>query len=275
MDAFALREEIISQYRSYVTSFIKIRDPGIEREVSRTVQQGLLWPDPLVQINPRFEQGESIAQLVHQGILHSECERIFAFKKDHRQPEPLNLYKHQSEAIHTAHSGENYVLTTGTGSGKSLSYIIPIVNHALRNLEKNTIKAIIVYPLNALANSQIEELKRFVDRGYPNEKGKVTFARYTGQESDEEKKAIRANPPDILLTNYVMLELILTRPEEKRIIETARGLKFLVLDELHTYRGRQVFAGTVGKKSSTTVEGLQKTVLRKYRSQGKRGYTSN
>jgi ATP-dependent helicase YprA (DUF1998 family) len=239
MDAFALREEIINQYRSYVTSFIKTRDPGIKQEVDRTVQQGLLWPDPLIQINPRFEQGESIAQLVQQGILHSECERIFALKKQNQQPVPLTLYKHQSEAIHIAHRGENYVLTTGTGSGKSLSYIIPIVNHALRNPEKNRIKAIIVYPLNALANSQIEELKRFVDRGYPNEKGTVTFARYTGQESDEEKKAIRANPPDILLTNYVMLELILTRPEERRIIETAKGLSFLVLDELHTYRGRQ------------------------------------
>ncbi|RKZ02136.1 hypothetical protein DRQ21_09325 [Candidatus Fermentibacteria bacterium] len=239
MDAFALRDEIINQYKSYVTSFIKTRDPGIKQEVDRTVQQGLLWPDPLIQINPRFEQGESIAELVQQGILHSECEKIFAFKKNNQPPEPLKLYKHQSEAIHIAHGGENYVLTTGTGSGKSLSYIIPIVNHALRNPEKNRIKAIIVYPLNALANSQIEELKRFVDRGYPNEKGKVTFARYTGQESDEEKKAIRANPPDILLTNYVMLELILTRPEERLIIETAKGLSFLVLDELHTYRGRQ------------------------------------
>lgn len=149
------------------------------------------------------------------------------------------MYKHQSEAIHAAHKGDNYVLTTGTGSGKSLSYIIPIVNYTLHNKEKKKIKAIIAYPLKALANSQIEELNRFVNRGYPNDKGKVTFARYTGQESDEEKKAIRANPPDILLTNYVMLELILTRPEERRIIETAKGLKFLVLDELHTYRGRQ------------------------------------
>lgn len=239
MDAFALRQEIIDQYKSYVTSFIKTRDPGIKREVNRNVQQGLLWPDPLIQINPKFKSGESIKELVQQGILHKECEKIFAIKKENKLPIPLQLYKHQSEAIHAAHKGENYILTTGTGSGKSLSYIIPIVNHALQNKEKNKIKAIIVYPLNALANSQIEELKRFVDRGYPDSKGKVTFARYTGQESDEEKKAIRANPPDILLTNYVMLELILTRPEERRIIETAKGLKFLVLDELHTYRGRQ------------------------------------
>jgi ATP-dependent helicase YprA (DUF1998 family) len=68
----------------------------------------------------------------------------------------------------------------------------------------------------------------------------VRFARYTGQESFDERKQIQQSPPDILLTNYVMLELLLTRPEERRtIIHAARGLQFLVLDELHTYRGRQ------------------------------------
>ena len=72
-------------------------------------------------------------------------------------------------------------------------------------------------------------------------KGKqpVTFERYTGQVSDEERERIINDPPDILLTNYVMLELIMTRPHERRLIERARGLRFVVLDELHTYRGRQ------------------------------------
>lgn len=69
----------------------------------------------------------------------------------------------------------------------------------------------------------------------------VTFARYTGQERGEERDRILANPPDILLTNYVMLELVLTRPEERRkLVKAAKGLQFLVLDELlHTYRGRR------------------------------------
>src|SRR6202040_588760 len=67
-----------------------------------------------------------------------------------------------------------------------------------------------------------------------------TFARYTGQESQADRDRIRANPPDILLTNYVMLELMLTRPDDRRsLITMARGLEFLVFDELHTYRGRQ------------------------------------
>ena len=234
MDAFHLREEIINQYKSYVSSFINIRDSRIRQEVDTTVRKGLLWPDPLVQINPKFETGESISDFISQGMLHPECGKIFAMKRDGSLPKPLRLYRQQAEAIKTAHRGENYVLTTGTGSGKSLSYIIPIVNYALKNSERKGIKAIIVYPLNALANSQIEELKRFVNKGYPNENGPVSFKRYTGQENEDEKQEVRANPPDILLTNYVMLELILTRPEEKSIIRNAQGLKFLVFDELHT-----------------------------------------
>jgi len=93
--------------------------------------------------------------------------------------------------------------------------------------------------MNALANSQIGELDKYISLGYPDRKGPVTFARYTGQESDDERLAIMANPPDILVTNYVMMELILTRPMEKKLTSAAEDLRFLVFDELHTYRGRQ------------------------------------
>ena len=92
--------------------------------------------------------------------------------------------------------------------------------------------------MNALANSQIGELEKFLSIGASGA-GRVTFRRYTGQENDEERQEILASPPDILLTNYVMLELILTRPYEQKIVKAAQGLRFLVLDELHTYRGRQ------------------------------------
>ena len=152
----------------------------------------------------------------------------------------LRLHQHQEDAIRVAQSGANYVLTTGTGSGKSLAYIIPIVDFVLKHGSGKGVQAIIVYPMNALANSQLGELEKFINLGFPDNKGPVTFGRYTGQESDEEKKQIMANPPDILLTNYVMLELILTRPDERKtLVNAAQGLRFLVLDELHTYRGRQ------------------------------------
>jgi hypothetical protein len=97
----------------------------------------------------------------------------------------------------------------------------------------------VVYPMNALANSQHGELTKFLHYGYPDQRGPVRFARYTGQEDDAERQRIIQNPPDILLTNYVMLELILTRTDERALVDRARGLRFLVLDELHTYRGRQ------------------------------------
>src|SRR6266852_1342407 len=98
--------------------------------------------------------------------------------------------------------------------------------------------AIIVYPMNALANSQLEELGKFVN----NIRGEkpITWARYTGQENEEERRSIAENPPDILLTNFMMLELLMTRQEQvdRRVIQNCVGLRFLVLDELHTYRGR-------------------------------------
>ncbi|MEZ5144530.1 MAG: DEAD/DEAH box helicase, partial [Acidimicrobiales bacterium] len=147
----------------------------------------------------------------------------------------MRLHRHQVDAIDQARAGHNYVLTTGTGSGKSLSYIVPIVDHVLRHGSGQGVRAIVVYPMNALANSQEEELRKFLGRDHPL----VTFRRYTGQEAGDERDEILRNPPDIILTNYVMLELVLTRVYDKKLVRAARGLDFLVLDELHTYRGRQ------------------------------------
>ena len=72
-----------------------------------------------------------------------------------------------AKRIKKAKEGKSYVLTTGTGSGKSLAYIVPIVDHVLRNGSGRGIQAIVVYPMNALANSQGEELKKFLEKGYP------------------------------------------------------------------------------------------------------------
>jgi ATP-dependent helicase YprA (DUF1998 family) len=95
--------------------------------------------------------------------------------------------------------------------------------------------------MNALCNSQMDELEKFLRYGYAKGGEPVSFARYTGQETAEQRQALAANPPDILLTNYVMLELMLTRHSapDPQLIEQAQKLCFLVLDELHTYRGRQ------------------------------------
>ncbi|HEY9076218.1 MAG TPA: DEAD/DEAH box helicase [Anaerolineaceae bacterium] len=241
MQVFDLRNALIHDYSTYISSFIRIRDPRIQQYVNQCIDEGLLWPDPLIQLNPSFQPGKWIDELVDEGLLHQECKRVFRRKNEPQDDgTPFRLHKHQEDAIRTARQGKNYILTTGTGSGKSLAYIIPIVDHVLRAGSGRGIQAIIVYPMNALANSQQGELEKFLKFGYADGKGPVTFARYTGQENDQEKNRIMSDPPDILLTNYVMLELILTRPEERStLVHAAQGLHFLVLDELHTYRGRQ------------------------------------
>jgi ATP-dependent helicase YprA (DUF1998 family)/very-short-patch-repair endonuclease len=241
MNVFDLRDRLIGDYATYISSFIQIRDQRIRDYVDQELQRGLLWPESLIQLNPAFEPGHWIDDLVDEGLLYKTCGSIFRRKnEDNPFGERLRLHKHQEEAIRIAQLGHNFILTTGTGSGKSLAYIIPIVDFVLRHGSGRGVQAIIVYPMNALANSQMGELRKFLSLGFPDGKGPVTFERYTGQESDEEKKRIMSNPPDILLTNYVMLELILTRPDERKtLVNAAQGLHFLVLDELHTYRGRQ------------------------------------
>ncbi len=240
MDVFELHRDLVRDYASYTRSFIRIADERIHNAVDSEIERGLLWPDPLLQLNPAFEPGATIDQLVQQGLLHEECGRIFRVKRHENDfGKPLRLHCHQEQAIKIASEGHSYVLTTGTGSGKSLAYIVPAVDYVLRQGSGKGIQAIVVYPMNALANSQREELDKFLRRGYEGEHLPVTYARYTGQESDAEREQILRNPPDILLTNYVMLELILTRIEERQLVNHAGNLRFLVFDELHTYRGRQ------------------------------------
>lgn len=238
-DVFKLRDDMVADYSNYLSSFLNIKDQRVREKVESVLDDGQLWPDPLIQMNPNFAPGESIDSLVQRGVLHPKCRDIFAEKSaDGQVIRRLDLRKHQLEAVEAAAANANYVLTTGTGSGKSLSYIVPIVDHVLKAGSGKGLKALIIYPMNALANSQLNELERFLKRGFGNTPP-VTFARYTGQESDEERKRIQANPPDIILTNYVMMELILTRPHDRKLVEAAENLKFLVFDELHTYRGRQ------------------------------------
>jgi primosomal protein N' len=111
----------------------------------------------LALAEPTFASGGSIDDLVAEGLLHPECSKIFRPKRNEADTgsRPITLHRHQREAIETARSNKSYVLTTGTGSGKSLAYIIPIVDRVLRQKPRQPgVKAIIVYPMNALANSQ-------------------------------------------------------------------------------------------------------------------------
>ncbi len=239
MDVFELRNRLIADYQEYVTSFMALRDSRIKERVETSLREGRLWPEPRIGLNPSFESGGLVDELVAEGLLHDSCRDIFRIGKSTADPrgDAMRLHRHQVDAIREARQGRNYVLTTGTGSGKSLSYIVPIVDHVLRNGSGKGVQAIVVYPMNALANSQEQELKKFL--GFGLGRPPVRAARYTGQEKGDEREAILQDPPDVILTNYVMLELILTRVRDQRLIRNSQGLQFLVLDELHTYRGRQ------------------------------------
>lgn len=237
MDVFALRDSIIGEYERFATSFTTIRAADLRTKLKAFYEAGTYWPEPLIQLNPHYERGRSQAELVEGGVIHPKCPQLFRLAPG----VPLPLHKHQELAAILATTGASYVVTTGTGSGKSLCFFVPIVSAVLKEREaggpKKT-RAIVIYPMNALANSQLEELEKYL--GKPGE-APVTYARYTGTEKQEEREAIAANPPDIILTNFMMLELLMTRqdPVDRQVMANCEGLRFLVLDELHTYRGRQ------------------------------------
>ena len=242
-NVFNFRDQLIDQYSSFSRSFSKVAAQDIADKVELEYAQGRYWPEPLIQINPNYKRSSTVQDLVKKGALHAACADIFRVGKHEGQSEDLFLYAHQMEALAKAAQRQSYVVTTGKGSGKSLSFFIPIIDRIVKakaaNNQRRT-RAIVIYPMNALANSQLEELDKFL-YGYASDQQPFTVARYTGQESPTERQAIANNPPDILLTNFMMLELILTRFEDvgRRVVEHCHGLEFLVLDELYTYRGRQ------------------------------------
>ena len=235
MDAFGVLNEVLGDYENFVKGFLEIKDDQIRSKVENEIADGLLWPEPWLALNPAFESGGTVSELVEQRCSRPRGDQHLPSRTEQTGTE-ITFHRHQTDAFEIANRRESYVLTTGTGSGKSMAYIVPIVDRVLREGSGKGVRAIIVYPMNALANSQRNELEKFLGKTNP----KVSFARYTGQENREEREKTLASPPDILLTNYVMLELMLTRPKErKNLISSAENLSFLVLDELHTYRGRQ------------------------------------
>ena len=246
MDVFRVRDQLINDYRDFTSSFVDVRDERVRAHVERLVELGHQWPEPMLSLNPTFMPGGTVDDLAREGLITRRTAEIFRLRlsPDDAAGQALRLHRHQRTAIELARAGHSYVLTTGTGSGKSLAYLVPIVDRVLRAHETGNyrpgIKAIIVYPMNALANSQLHEMDKFLRFGSTDRKPPVSYERYTGQEDQDRREEILRDPPDILLTNYVMLELVLTRVREReRLIKAAQGLWFLVLDELHTYRGRQ------------------------------------
>jgi len=238
MSVFELREKFINDYSDFIHSFILIKDQRINEFVYKLLKdEARYWPDFLLHLSPSYAKGRNIQQLADDGILHPEIPKIFR-----RNNVPITLYKHQEQAILLARENKSYVVTSGTGSGKSLTYFIPIFNSILsKPAEGKCVLALIVYPMNALVNSQLKSLQN-LESAYKERYGKefpIKFARYTGDTPEMERNNLQKNPPHIILTNYVMAEFFLMRSDEQKMFQGGEGLRFLVFDEIHTYRGRQ------------------------------------
>ncbi len=238
MSVFELREKLINDYSDFISSFILIKDKRVKEFVDKILQEeARFWPDFLLHLSPSYAKGKSVEELAEDGILHPETAKIFT-----RDGRPIVLYKHQEEAILLAKQGKSFIVTSGTGSGKSLTYFIPIFDSILSQPRTGkSVLALIIYPMNALVNSQLkslERLKNFYENRY-HKPFPVKFARYTGDTSGEERTQLQKEPPHIILTNYVMAEFFLMRREELKMLTGGENLRFLVFDEIHTYRGRQ------------------------------------
>ena len=122
MEIFKLHSDIMGDYKSYIESFVNIQDKDIAQTVKDELSSGKLWPKPLIQFNPSFESYGSIEELTSDGTLQPELKAIF---------KGYDLYKHQVEAIRLGAKNRDFVVTSGTGSGKSLTYIGTIFNHLI------------------------------------------------------------------------------------------------------------------------------------------------
>ena len=254
--------KITEQYRRYLKTIFDIAQPEYKQLFNEQLESADPFSKgPYLDVTDSFVRGQSVSQLVDNGVLSSEFKRL---------PDIYDktLYLHQQKAIEKTLDGKNIVVSTGTGSGKTECFLIPIINHLMREKEtygkiKPGVRALLIYPMNALANDQIDRLRRTLAK-YPE----ITFGSYTGQTEYKKEKALeifkkintnpetgevlvrlenellsreemKETPPHILITNYAMLEYLMLRPEDSVFFEGkhAHSWKFIVLDEAHTYTG--------------------------------------
>lgn len=266
LDPLHFRNMLENRLRSFTTAAAAVSPvvaPALGKEISKMIEGETLIRGPFVESLPDFEKGDSIEQLVSNGVLSDQWAGMLKNAPDlWKRP----LHRHQQAAIGR---NENYIVATGTGSGKTESFLFPLIDDLMRNgVGKPGIKAILVYPLNALATDQMFRIARllFNELGDPG----ITLGRFTGQTTpgasraeiereilsspsfeDAFPDATRApsrwllsrsemleTPPDILITNYAMLEHVLLLPRNRSLLQEA-DLRWLVLDELHTYAGAQ------------------------------------
>ena len=257
-------DEIKKEYVGYIRTTFRFRNPTLQKKLSeeleKTVSNG-----PFVEIKDSFRSGKSIEEMISDGKL-SPLFRDLEKNKKYPPKLPLSrpLYLHQQKAIEKIVAGKNVVVSTGTGSGKTNCFVIPVINELLREKARGQlndgVRAIFIYPMNALANDQIKGLREILmayrdirfgvyNGGTENKETdaiKLYEAMYAGEKYPELRKPLgneelsrdemKLRPPHILFTNYAMLEHMLFRPGDDTIFSNS-NFKFVVLDEAHVYAG--------------------------------------
>jgi len=236
MNPSVLAHQLQQAVSDYLRLSFETTTPFFDGLLERFINTpGLLAKGPYLSIKLPFEKG--------------------AGKADFFQDVPLAFPPHKHQEIAFARIGVDFkstLVATGTGSGKTECFQIPILNYCYQNRHKPGIKAILIYPMNALATDQAERLAGAIYNN-PALKGKITAGIYVGDQEFSpctfmeekriisDKETLRNNPPDILLTNYKMLDFLLIRSKDYFLWSknTEETLKFLVVDELHTFDGAQ------------------------------------
>lgn len=233
--------ELQQAIRDFLKATFPMTTPGFRRDDGRSmVDEFLDQTDQLFQ-GPFVSLGLPFREYAGGGFPLRHIELDF------------KPYLHQAAAFDRlcADPPQSTLVATGTGSGKTECFTLPILDHCVASASKG-IKAIIIYPMNALAGDQARRLAREVSSQAAT-RGKVRVGLYTGDNESSPhrqmskdwvitcKETLRDDPPDILLTNYRMLDFLLMRPADQRLWHQNDGdqLRFLVVDELHTFDGAQ------------------------------------
>lgn len=252
--------KIRRRYERYLKTSFFFKDPDLRASFQTALEQEDLMKGPIPEPDSRFRQGLNARELASVCFPDNAADLLPALID-------LPLYEHQERAIRAVHQEQsNVVVATGTASGKTESFLYPILfelyrQHLSGQLNKPGVRAIILYPMNALANDQRDRLGKIGRQlREASSEFRPTFGQYIGQtpESIRNKRRnadwwaenrlpgelvfrdeMRKAPPHILLTNYSMLEYLLIRPRDSRLFDCGRAedWQFIVLDEAHQYRG--------------------------------------
>lgn len=245
MTRFSVIESVrhlIEQYRSFIKSSYRLADPRLRAQFEEHVSRAeVLVKGPYVTLARDFAEGRRLTDLLDSGCGRPDLARF------HWPFGSSPLYAHQEDAFRAVEAGRNVIVKTGTGSGKTEAFLLPVLSGVLRLKDRGLrgTKAILLYPMNALANDQLLRLRTLLRDSNTG----ITFALYTGDSETvtsalgeplagyelTRREEIRRNPPDILLTNYKQLEFLLVRKVDRSLFTPS--LRYVVLDEIHSYRG--------------------------------------